>query len=278
MLGLGGSGGDEVSGVGLDVVELGVVVVVVVGVVRRHLLDAGGDAAHRLYVRLWGRPAPRPPPFAPPPPCGSRARSRLSPGAHGALALALGSLPGPLAFVPLATPLVPATVTCAVARTASAHILPVLVPMPLAAPTFANRAPLHPMRPVAARLGSLLAPLRALPVPLPFPCSVSRIVPSAARALFPAAAAGLGALPTPSPSLLAGCAQACPLRLPLGTPPVASRPPLCVPVAGTLPRLRAVHPLLDHAPGILLPPQLQQRDPLAAYARAPGGRQAAAVP
>ena len=27
-----------------------VVVVVVVGVVRRHLLDAGGDAPHRLHV------------------------------------------------------------------------------------------------------------------------------------------------------------------------------------------------------------------------------------
>ena len=42
MLGSWGLGGDEFSGVGVDVVEVGVVVVVVVGVVRWHLLDAGG--------------------------------------------------------------------------------------------------------------------------------------------------------------------------------------------------------------------------------------------
>ena len=58
MLGSWGLGGDEFSGVGVDVVEVGAVVVVVVGVVRRHLLDAGGDAPHRLHVRLRGRPAP----------------------------------------------------------------------------------------------------------------------------------------------------------------------------------------------------------------------------
>ena len=85
-------------------------------------------------------------------------------------------------------------------------------------------------------------------------------MPSAAPALSLSAAAGVGALPTPSPSLLAACAQAWPLRLSLGTPPVASRPPLRAPVAGTLPRLRAVPPLPDHAPGVLLPPQLRQRD------------------
>ena len=97
-------------------------------------------------------------------------------------------------------------------------------------------------------------------MPLPFPRSVSRVVPSAAHALSPSAAAGFGALPTPSPSLLAACAQACLLRLPLGTPPVAYRPSFRAPVAGTLPRLRAVPPLRDHAPGVLLPLQLQQRD------------------
>ena len=50
VLGSWGLGGDELSGVGVDVVEVVVVVVVVVGVVRRHLLDAGGDAPHRLHV------------------------------------------------------------------------------------------------------------------------------------------------------------------------------------------------------------------------------------
>ena len=218
------------------------VVVVVVGVVRWHLLDVGGDAPHCLYVRLRGRPAPRPPPFALPSPRGSRAPSCLSPGAHVALALAHGSLPGPLAFLTLSKPWVPPTVTCALARTAGARILPVSVPMPLAAPTFADRAPLHSMRSVAAPLGALLAPLRVLPVPLPIPCFVSRVVPSAARVLSPSAAAGLGALPTLSPSLLAAWPQACPLRLSLGTPLVASRPSLRVRVVGTLPRLRAVPP------------------------------------
>ena len=199
-------------------------------------------------------PRPPPPPFAPPSPRGSRAPSCLSSGDPGALALALGSLPGPHAFVSLSTLRVPSTVTCALARTASARILPVPVPMPLAAPTLADRAPLHSLRSVAARLGALLTPLRVLPVPLPFPCSLSCVVPSAARALSLSAAAGLGALPTPSTSLLAACAQACPLRLSLGTPPVASRPPFRAPLAGRLPRLRAVPPLSNHAPGVLLPP------------------------
>ena len=62
VLGSWGLGGDKLAGAGVDVVEVVVVVVVVVGVVRRHLLDAGGDAPHRLHVRLRGRPAPRPPP------------------------------------------------------------------------------------------------------------------------------------------------------------------------------------------------------------------------
>ena len=175
--GSGGLGGNEVSGVWVDVVEVGVVVVVVVGVVRRHLLDAGGDAPHRLHARLRGRPAPCPPPFAPRSPRGSRAPSRLSPGAHCALALALGSLPGPHAFVSLSTPWVPPTVTCTLARTTSARILPVLVPMPLGAPTLADRARLHSMRSVAACLGALVAPLRVLPAPFPFPRSLSRVVP-----------------------------------------------------------------------------------------------------
>ena len=77
------------------------VVVVVLGVVRLQLLDAGGDAPHWLHVGLWGRPAPRPSLFAPPSPHGSHAPSCLFPRAHGALALALGSLPRPRAFVPL---------------------------------------------------------------------------------------------------------------------------------------------------------------------------------
>ena len=81
---------------GVHVVEVGLVVVVVVGVVRRHLLDAGGDAPHRLDAGLQGRPSPRPPLSTLPSPRGPRAPPCLSPGAYVALPpLALGSLPGP---------------------------------------------------------------------------------------------------------------------------------------------------------------------------------------
>ena len=141
VLGSWGFGGDELAGVRVDVVEVVVVVVVVVGVVRRHLLDAGGDAPHRLHVRLQGRPAPRPPPFGPPSPPGSHAPSRLSLGARGALALALGPLSGPLPV-----PRVPPSVPHALAR-------------PLA---------LRPS-PRSLDLGALPAPLRALPVPWSLP-------------------------------------------------------------------------------------------------------------
>ena len=238
VLGSSGLGGDEVSGVGVDIAEVGVVVVMVVGVVRRHLLDAGGDAPHRLQ----GRPAPSPPPLAPPSPHGSNAPSCLSLRAHGALALALWSLPRPHAFVPLSALRVLPPDTCALACPAGARILPVPVSMPLAAPTLAGRTTLHSMRSVAARLGALFAPLRALRVPVPFPGCLSCVVPPAARALPLSAAAGLGALPAFSPSLLAACALACPLRVSLATPPVAFCPPLRAPVAGTLPRLHAAPP------------------------------------
>ena len=137
-----GLAGDELAGVRVDVVEVVVVVVVVVvGVVRRHLLDAGGDAPHRLHVRLRGRPALRPPPFVPPSPLGSHAPSGLSLGAGGALALALGPVSSPL---PVSR--VPPPVPHALARPLT-HL-----PSP---------CPLH--------LDSLPVPLRALPVPWPLP-------------------------------------------------------------------------------------------------------------
>ena len=237
------------------------VLVVVAVVVRPHLLDAGGNAPDRLEVRLRGRPAPRPLPSAVPSARGSPPLPCLSPKVYVALPpLALGSLPSFLAFVFLATSWAPSSVTCALARTATARILPVPMLITLAAPPFADRTLLRSMYSVAARLGALLAFLLVLPVPLLFPCSVPRVVPPPARALPPSAAAGLGALPTPSPSLPAACTQAFRLRLPSGTPPVASCPSLRAPVTGTPQRLRAVTPLLHHPPGVLLPLQLRQRD------------------
>ena len=274
MLGSWGLGGDEFSGVGVDVVEEGVVVVVVVGVVCRHLLDARGDAPHRLHSRLRGRPAHRPPPFVLPSPPGSHAPSPLSPGAQGTLALALEPLAGPHASVTLYVPWVPPPVTHALAYIAGARALPVPVPMPLAAPVLANRPSLRSMRPLAACLGALPAPLRALPVPWPLPGSLPCVAPSAARALSPSAAAGLGASSVFAPLLLAACALARPLRVPLGTSPVTSYPPLRAPVAGTLSCVRSVIPFLDHAPGVPLPLQLRQRD----ARRRTRGRRGADVP
>ena len=224
MPGSWGLGGDELAGIGVDVVEVVVVVlVVVVGVVRRHLLDVGGDAPHRLHVRLRGRPAPHPPPFDPPAPLGSHAPSCLSNGARGALALPLGRPSGPLP-----APWVPPPVTHALA-------------CPLA-----HRPSLRSLQ-----LGALPAPLRALPVPWPLPGPLPCVTPSAAHALSPSAAA---------PLLPAARALALSLRLLLGTSPVASCPPLRAPMAGTQLCLRAVPSFLDHAPGVLLPLQLRQGD------------------
>ena len=137
-----GLGGDELAGVRVDVVEVVVVVVVVVvGVVRRHLLDARGDAPHRLHVWLRGRPAPRPPPFVPPSPLASHAPSRLSLRARGALALALGPLSSPLP-VPRVPPPLPHTLA-----------------VPLT----------HRPSPCPLHVGSLPVLLRALPVPRSLP-------------------------------------------------------------------------------------------------------------
>ena len=88
-----------------------------------------------------GAPPPAPLSSARPRPLGSRAPSRLSLGARGALALALGPPSGPLPV-----PWVPPPVTHALAY-----------------------PPAHRPSPRSLRLGALPAPLRALPVPWPLP-------------------------------------------------------------------------------------------------------------
>ena len=222
-----GLGGDELAGVRVDVVEVVVVVVVVVvGVVCRHLLDAGGDAPHRLHFRLRGCPALCPPPLAPPSPLGSRAPSLLSLGALAlALALALGPLSGP---VPMSRvpPLVPHTP----ARSLS-----------------------HPPLSSPLRLGTLPAPLNTLPVPwpLPDPLPVSRVPPL----VHHAPARSLSHHPSLRPLHL-GLLPALPRALPVPRPLPCPLP--VTPSAAPLPLAAA--PFLDHSPGVPLPLQLRQRD------------------
>ena len=213
VLGSWGLGGDVLAGVRVDVVEVVVVVVVVVvGVVCRHLLDAGGDAPHRLHVRLRGRPALCPPPSVPSSPLGSQAPSRLSLGARGALALALGPLSSPLPVSRVPPP----------------------VPHALAHPLtyLSSPCPLH--------LGSLPVPLRALPVPWPLPGPLPRVAPSAACALLPPAAAPF-LDHSPGVPLPLGLAWAWAWALPLPTAAAAAAAgEASVARAGFFPRLRGV--------------------------------------
>ena len=231
--GPGGLGGDQVPHVGVDVLDG---LVVVVGVVRRHLVDTRGDAPHRLDVRLRGRPAPLPSSCALPFPPRPRAPSCLPPGAHLTLPLLA---PGPRAYPqPLAR-----------ARSLPSDLWPV------------SRVPTSVTRALA-----FSACARVLPVPLPVSFVVPCVPPSAARALArpvcpsSPAAPRRGALPVSLPSLIAACALARPLCPSRGAPFVAVSPSPRVPVAGTPPRPFAVSPLLDHAPGVSLPLQLRQRD------------------
>ena len=144
-----GLGGDELASVKVDVVEVVVVVVVVVvGEVCRHLFDAGGDAPHRLHVRLRGRPAlcslpsSRPPPWAPMP----RLACPLGPAAP--LPLPLGPFPAPC--------------PCRGSR------LPSSTPAPA-------RSPTSP-RPVPCTWAPCPCPCAPFPCPGPFPapCPESR--------------------------------------------------------------------------------------------------------
>ena len=161
-------------------------------------------------------PSPRPTPATPVP------RPVCPRGPTSPLPLPLGAFPAPIAFVSLSTPWVPPTVTCALARNASARLLPVPVPMPLAAPTFADRAPRQSMCSLAARLGALLAPVRVFSVPLPFPCPVSqscRPLPMPCPPPLPLASAPcprLGPCSLPRAPRPAPCA--CPWALPLLPP------------------------------------------------------------
>ena len=204
VLGSWGLGGDELAGAGVDVVEVVVVVVVVVSMVRRHLLDAGGDAPHRLHVRLRGRPAPRPPPFGPPSPPGSHAPSRLSLGARGTLALALGPLPAscpcrgsrPLSPRPWSarSPTVARPASCTWAP-CPRPCAPFQCPRPFLAPCPESRRPLPALCPPP-----LLRPCSLPRVPWPAPCARSwalPLLPPVPRSALPWLARSSACAPSP---------------------------------------------------------------------------------
>ena len=280
--GSGGLGRDQVPHVEVDVVEG---LVVVVGVVRRHMPNTGGDAPHCLDVRLWGRPASRPSPCALPFPFCPRAPPCLTLGAYITFPPpASRPPPGPytlarahslrVAVRPVSR--VPTSVTHALARSPDARVSAVSLPVSFAVPPLAAGALARLVRPTAVRLGALpvslcLSPgaaarVRVFLVPLLLPCAVPCVPPPAARALacsvcLPSpAAARLGALPVALPLSLPCAPWPVPCFRPWALLLLPSTPLSAPPVAGNLPRPCAAAPLLNHAPGIPLPQQLRQPD------------------
>ena len=221
MLGSAGLGGDEVPCVGVDVVEVGVVVVVPVGVVRRHLLDAGGNAPQWLDVRLRGCPATRPSPSALPSPRDSCALPCLSPGVYAALPpLAFGFLPGPLSFpprprrgsrppssAPLPAPPVPVSCPCP-------------CPCPWLRPQSSTASRSAPCAPWPAALAPCSRPCGSFPCPCPFP------------ALCPASCCLLPVLcPSPLPLASAPCPRLRPRSLPCAPRPAPCACPWTLPLS-----------------------------------------------
>ena len=140
VLGSWGLRGDEFSGVGVYVVELGMLVVVVVGVVRRHLLVAGGMHRTGCTSACGGAPLPSPLPSPRPPPQAPMPRPVCPQGPTALLPLPLGPLPAP-------TPLSPCP--CRRSRPLSpapwpALLAPVPVPCPCPCPWLRPRSPTVP--------------------------------------------------------------------------------------------------------------------------------------
>ena len=219
---LGGPGGDQGPKVGVSVVDgQGVVVV---GVVPRHPLDAGGDAPHRLDLRLRGLPACLSLPFALPVPSGPWAPPSLSTVARVAPPLlAPGPLPCLLPLAP-ARPLPPAlpmslTVPRAPPTAAGALAFPVRLPSPAAACSVA----LPLLLPPSAAANALALPL-CLPPPSCCPRLCRFLVPAPLLRRLPPSH---GCLPSLALCVCALHLAPCNRRLlpgPLGDLPVP-RPP-----------------------------------------------------
>ena len=218
-------GRDQVPHVGVDVLEG---LAVVVGVMRRHLLDTGGNAPHRLDIRLRGPPAHLPLSAALPFPPRPRALSCLpAGGSHHPprpcpWVLSPNPAPGPGALsrdCPLARVSCP---SLCLSHPALSHRCwrpcpsSFLFPVPRAVPC----VPLFTARalpvPCACPPPLPLAPCRC---PGPLLCSVSLL-------LLPVP------LPVPCPLLLALAPRPCPCSLPL---PRGSWPFSCVRPLALLP-------------------------------------------
>ena len=241
MLELGGLGGDEVCGFGVDVVEVGVVVVVVVHVVHRHLLDAGGDAPHRLHVRLGGAPPPVPLPSLRPPPMAPMPRPVCPRRPTAPLPLPLGPFPAP-------TPLSPCP--CRGSRSLSPAPWPALpAPMPFPCP-----CPCPWLRP------------RLLTVPRCAPCATwpPALAPCSrpcaffpCRGPFPASCpASRRPLPVLCPAPLPLASSPCPCFCPRSLQRVPSPAPCVCPWALSLspPVPRSALPWLAPCPACVRPP------------------------
>ena len=213
------------------------------GLVRRHMLDTGGDAPYRLEDWLRGRPAPRRSPFALPlPPC--PLLPCPSPGAYfGLPLLAPGAPSGPYTLVwahslPLAlcsVSRVPTSVTCAPACSADARVPPlslVLSP-PLPAPWPAPCALL--LLALAPCLCPCVRPRALLIAPPSFPCPCPCLV------LCPVSLHPLPALPAPFPC-------PCPLSLPCAPWPVPCICPWALSLSPSAPRPALLWPAPCPAP------------------------------
>ena len=243
-------GGRLVPHVGVDVVEKKLVVV---GVVRQHLPDTGGDPPHRLDILLRGRPAPVTLPAhcrSPPgptfrPACPRGAMSPFSPLPMGPLpppSPRLGRTPSPLPSGP-----------CRGSRPLSTAPLPVLLtPVSLPCPCTCPRPLNAPWPAPCAPLPLVLAPcpcpcvrpwaLPLAPASFQCPCPCPALCPASLRplpALWPAPCA------CPPPLLLAlvPCQCPCPLSLPCAPWPVPCVRPWALPLSPSAPRPALLRPV-----------------------------------
>ena len=215
MLGSWGLGGDELAGAGVDVVEVVVVVVLVVGMVCRHLLDAGGMHLTGCTSGCGGAPLPAPLPLARPPPRAPMPRPACPFGPVAPLPLPLGPLPAPCPCRgspslsptpwPARSPTIPRPAPCTWAP-CPRPCAPFPCPGPVPAPCPESRRPLLALCPPP-----LLRPCSLPRVPWPAPCARSwalPLSPPVPRSALPWLARSSACAPSP-PSWITRRASRC---------------------------------------------------------------------